>query len=221
MRFQPDESRFLSMSTPNPKSKMVNPYGGSLVLNPSQNAPLAELFSLLNTLSFKRGDFTLASGAKSDWYMDCRMTALSARGSFLIGKLLNQTLKREALPIHSVGGMVLGAAPLVSAVTVASAASGHGIEGFLVRKEAKGHGGGKQIEGHLAPNDRIVLVEDVVTTGGSTLRAIEVIRKQYPSVNIAGVYALVDREAGAREKFTAVGVPLHTLFSIESFLDNL
>jgi len=150
--------------------------------------------------------------------MDCRMTALSARGSFLIGRLFTHALKNEPQPIHSVGGMVLGAAPLVTAVTVASAASGQGIEGFLVRKEAKGHGGGKQIEGHLSPNDRIVLLEDVVTTGGSTLKAIKVIRKQFPSVTIAGVYALVDREAGAREKFATVGVPLHTLFSINAFL---
>jgi len=152
--------------------------------------------------------------------MDCRMTALSGEGSWLIGQLFYHALQQLERPISAVGGMVLGAAPLVTSVTAYSAFVGQPIDGFLVRKEAKAHGGNKQIEGHLHPYSRVVLVEDVVTTGGSTLKAIAAIRQQYPHVDVVGVLALVDRHAGARERFLQQGVPLHTLFGIDAFLQE-
>lgn len=186
--------------------------------------PLAyqELYTLLRQKSFKTGNFTLASGKKSSWYLDCRVTALSGRGSYLIGQLLYVLLQNQpkTQPIDSVGGMVLGAAPLVTAVTSYSAQQGQPLEGFLVRKEAKNYGGGKQIEGNLHPWMRVVLLEDVVTTGGSTQRAIEAIQTSYPSVQIAGVLALVDRNAGGAETFSRLGIPYQALYSVQAFLQE-
>lgn len=148
------------------------------------------------------------------------MTALSGEGSRLIGEVLYGVMQGLPRPASSVGGMVLGAAPLVTSITAYSAMVGHPLDGFLVRKEAKTHGGGKQIEGHLHPYSRIVLVEDVVTTGGSTLKAIEAIQAQHPHVDIIAVLALVDRNAGASERFLQRGIPLHTLYGIDAFLQE-
>lgn len=216
------------MNTPTPANPTplntpptaLNPWGGSVVLPESCLIKQARLFDLLKSLSFKRGQFTLASGKTSSWYMDCRMSALSGEGSWLIGQLFYHALQYLERPVSTVGGMVLGAAPLVTSVTAYSAFVGQPIDGFLVRKEAKAHGGNKQIEGHLNPYSRVVLVEDVVTTGGSTLKAIAAIRQQFPHVDVVGVLALVDRHAGARERFLQQGVPLHTLFGIDAFLQE-
>jgi orotate phosphoribosyltransferase len=196
-------------------------WGGTLQFNtPHLQLAQAELFALLQQYSFKRGNFTLASGAKSTWYLDCRVTALHGRGSLLIGQLFTHTLKNlpHGTSIQAVGGMVLGAAPLVTAVTVASAMAGYPVDGFLVRKEAKQYGGGKQIEGNLPVSGNIVLLEDVVTTGGSTLKAINAIKKQAPHLNIVGVLALIDRNAGGAEKFSALQIPFHALYSVQAFL---
>jgi orotate phosphoribosyltransferase len=200
----------------------LNAWGGTLHFVPTylQHAQ-AELFTILQQRSFKTGNFILASGASSSWYLDCRTTALSGRGSLLVGELFAHTIQHQ-LPqaIQAVGGMVLGAAPLVSAVTVSSAFAGLPIDGFLVRKAAKQYGGGKQIEGNLPTAGNIVLVEDVVTTGGSTLKAIEAIKRQTPHLNIIAVLALVDRNAGGAERFAALGIPLYTLYSVDAFLKN-
>ena len=177
-----------------------------------------ELFELLKALSFKRGNFTLASGQKSEYYLDCRMTTLSARGSLLIGKLLYDHIRD--LQVDAVGGMSMGADPIVTALTYRSAVLGHSLNGFLIRKETKGHGTGRQIEGHLQPWMRVVLVEDVVTTGGSTLKAIEAIRRFSPDVTIAKVIALVDRQAGGNETFKRQGIPYQSLFAIDAFLQE-
>lgn len=176
----------------------------------------AELLDLLKTHSFKRGDFVLASGERSNFYLDCRITTLNARGSYLAGHLLYQLL--APCPLDSVGGMVLGAAPLVTAITYRSAEAGHPIEGFLVRKATKSHGTGRLIEGNLAPWMRVALVEDVVTTGSSTLQAIEIIRDAYPQLEISGVVSLVDRQAGGAEAFEKLGIPFQSLYSIQEFL---
>jgi orotate phosphoribosyltransferase len=146
------------------------------------------------------------------------MTALHAEGASCIGELLGQATLALPQPIHSVGGMVLGAAPLVTAINSYTASIGRPINGFLVRKEAKGHGGSKQLEGHLEPWYHVVLVEDVVTTGGSTLKAIRAIQAQFPSVKVKAVLALVDRGAGAEAAFAREGISLKTLFHIQSFL---
>lgn len=175
-----------------------------------------ELFRLIRTLSFRKGDFVLASGQRSDYYIDCRMTTLDARGSYLIGHLLYDMLADQH--IDAVGGMTLGADPIVSSILYRSAEAGKPMKGFLVRKEAKGHGVGRQVEGHLEPWMRVALVEDVVTTGGSTLKAIEAVKKTCPTVNIVQVLGLVDRNAGGAEAFRRLQVPFQALFGIDAFL---
>jgi orotate phosphoribosyltransferase len=184
--------------------------------HPAYLADKAELLALLQTHSFKTGHFTLASGKTSSFYLDCRMTTLHGRGSYLIGRLLTPLVQQVGA--DAVGGMSMGADPLVSAITVRSADLGHAINGFLVRKATKGHGTGRQIEGHLAPWMRIILVEDVVTTGTSTLQAIEAVRRYAPQVTIAGVLALVNRNEGGAEAFAQQGVPMRALFEIDQFL---
>ena len=186
--------------------------------NVSTNLPLEyqECFALLKQLSFKKGDFILASGKKANYYMDCRTTTLSGRGSYLLGKLLYEQI--APLNADAVGGVVIGAAPMVTAVTAHSAQSGHPLDGFLIRKESKGHGTGKQIEGHIQPWMRVVLVEDVVTTGGSLIKGIEAIERDFPSVTIAGVISIVDRNAGGREALAQKAIPYQSLYAIDAFL---
>jgi orotate phosphoribosyltransferase len=175
-----------------------------------------ELFERIQTLSFKTGNFVLASGKASSFYLDCRKTTLDGRGSFLIGRLCYDILSE--LNIDAVGGMSMGADPIVSSITYRSADVGSPIQGFLVRKEAKGHGTGKQVEGHLEPWMRVALVEDVVTTGGSTLKAIKAVERACPGIQIVKILALVDREEGAQEAFAKRSIPFERLYSVQSFL---
>ncbi len=180
------------------------------------NQDAQALFDLLKSISFRRGDFVLASGQRASFYMDCRQTLMDGRGSLLAGKVLHD--KVTALNPDAVGGVVLGAAPMVSSVLSQSAIVGEPLKGFLIRKEAKKHGAGNLIEGPVEPWMRVVLLEDVVTTGGSTVFGIRELRKKYPNIEIAGVIALVDRQAGAKEAFEAEGVPLHAIYTIDAFL---
>ena len=177
-----------------------------------------ELFELIRTLSFQKGDFVLASGKRSNFYLDCRKTTLSARGAYLIGRLLYEEI--QSLHVDTVGGMSMGADPIVTAVSYRSAEMGQALNGFLIRKEAKGHGTGRQVEGHLAPWMRVVLVEDVVTSGGSTLKAIEAVKRTCPTAQIVQILALVDREAGGAEAFKRLGIPFRSLYSVREFLEN-
>ena len=179
---------------------------------------LQELFELIARLSFRQGDFTLASGQKSNYYIDCRMTTLSARGAYLIGRLLYDRIQALPIKVDAVGGMTLGADPIVSAVLYRAAEVGEDLNGFLVRKEAKGHGTGRQVEGHLQPWMRVVVVEDVVSTGGSSIKAIEAIRRDAPQAEIVAVLSLVDRAMGGAERFKAAGIPYQSLFGIDAFL---
>jgi len=174
------------------------------------------LFELIRTLSFKQGHFILASGKPSNYYLDCRLTALHAQGADLIGRQLHQIIA----PYHvdAVGGVLMGAAPLVTAVSLASVQAGHPIPGFLIRKEAKDHGAGKQVEGHVAPWMRVALVEDVVTTGGSLIKGIEALRREVPQIQIACVVGLVDRNAGGAEAFSQLGLPFECLYNVREFL---
>jgi orotate phosphoribosyltransferase len=186
--------------------------------SPALQALHKRLFARLKALSFRQGQFILASGQSSNYYMDCRLTALDGEGSYLIGQLLGALTLACDTPIDAVGGMALGAAPLVTAVTCNLAAQGQSVQGILVRKEAKTYGGGKQIEGNLAPWMRLLLLEDVVTTGGSTQKAANVLKAQHPSLQLAGVFALVDRQAGGEATFRRLALPYHWLYSVQAFL---
>ena len=134
------------------------------------------LARLLVEKSYREGDFVLASGRRSDYYFDCRVTALHAEGSWLIGTLFNDLLKD--VPVVGVGGMTMGADPLVSATTAISHELGRPLNGLLVRKEAKDHGTGQFVEGlgNFKPGDKVAMLEDVVTTGGSLLKACDRVR---------------------------------------------
>ena len=169
------------------------------------------LARLLVKKSYREGDFVLASGRRSDYYFDCRVTALHAEGSWLIGTLFNHMLSE--MDIKGVGGMTMGADPLVAATTVISHEQGRPLHGLLVRKEAKGHGTGQFVEGlgNFSTGDRVAMLEDVVTTGGSLLKACDRIRDA--GLSIVAVCAILDREEGGREKLREAGYDLLALFT--------
>lgn len=169
------------------------------------------LARLLVEKSYREGDFTLASGRKSDYYFDCRVTALHPEGSWLIGTLFNMLLAQ--VPVKGVGGMTLGADPLVSSITVISHEIGRPLAGLLVRKEAKGHGTGQFVEGlgNFQPGDPVAMVEDVVTTGGSLLKACTRVRDA--GLRIMTVCAILDREEGGRAMLQDAGFELRALFT--------
>ena len=169
------------------------------------------LARLLVEKSYREGDFVLASGRRSDYYFDCRVTALHAEGSWLIGTLFNHMLSE--MDIKGVGGMTMGADPLVAATTVISHEQGRPLNGLLVRKEAKGHGTGQFVEGlgNFNTGDRVAMLEDVVTTGGSLLKACDRIRDA--GLSIVAVCAILEGEEGGREKLREAGYDLLALFT--------
>jgi orotate phosphoribosyltransferase len=156
-----------------------------------------QLLNLLATNSFRLGEFTLSSGIKSDYYIDCRTTTLHAQGAALTGRIFLELFQRQGWQPQAVGGLTMGADPIVVAAAVISAQAGTPVHGFLVRKSEKTHGTGRRIEGFQEKGARVVIVDDVCTTGGSTVQAIEAARDF--GFNIIGVACLVEREeAGGR-----------------------
>lgn len=174
-----------------------------------------DLFYLLKQLSYREGRFVLSSGKVSSYYLDGRMTTLSAEGARLIGEILYDII--APLNVQAIGGLTLGADPIVSAVSLTSALKGNPINGFLIRKEAKGHGTGRQVEGHLQPGQRVVLVEDVMTTGGSFIKAVEAVKNTCPDVEIVQLLALVDRNEGGYEALSSLQIPVRALFPVSAF----
>ncbi|MBZ0135533.1 MAG: orotate phosphoribosyltransferase [Planctomycetes bacterium] len=157
------------------------------------------------------GTVTLASGATSDFYIDGRQTSLDSRGLYLTSQLMWERIK--TMDVTAVGGPTMGADPIVGGILMAAAADGAHLKGFLIRKEAKAHGMQKWVEGPpLKDGERVVLIEDVVTSGGSALKAIEGMRTQY-SPTIVKILCLVDRQAGATEKLKAAGYDYEALFT--------
>lgn len=181
-----------------------------------------QLKKMLLEKSVRTGDFTLASGKKSDLYIDCRVTALDPVGARLIGQLgwatARERIHSDGLKIDAIGGMTMGADPISLAVGMISAMEHpeEMIQVFNIRKEPKGHGRGKQIEGNFNEGDSVIVVDDVITTGGSTLQAIDAIERAGGIVKFALV--LVDREEGGRAAIEARGVPVVSLFSRSTLL---
>ena len=167
------------------------------------------LLAMLAERSARRGHFTLASGRESTLYIDARQTTMSPDGLALVGPLGLAALESSGWRVDAVGGLTLGADPISYAVAYASALAGRPLRAFTVRKEAKAHGTGKLVEGPFRAGDRVAVVEDTITTGGSALRAVEAVRAAGGIV--AGVLALVDREAGGREAIEAAGLPVVSL----------
>ena len=179
---------------------------------PSTSAAMREaLLPLLAGKAYRHGQFTLASGRSSDHYVNCKPVSLSGIGLALLGSLLLDQVETDA---SAVAGLTLGADPLVSAVALQAALAGRALDALIVRKEAKGHGTGAWLEGPLPPNASIITVlEDVVTTGGSSLKAVSQLRQAGYRVN--RVVTIVDRQEGGLEAMTAAGLELRSLFLLD------
>jgi len=167
------------------------------------------LISLLKERSVRHGEFTLASGKTSDLYIDARLTTMSPEGLALIGPLALATIRKMNWSADSVGGLTLGADPIAYAVSYASFGNPPNLRAFTVRKELKQHGTRKLIEGPFKKGDRVVVVEDVVTSGTSAVKAIDAIRAA--GGEVVGVMALVDRHEGGAEMLRAAGFDLVSL----------
>jgi orotate phosphoribosyltransferase len=177
------------------------------------------LIGLLAQKSAKRGQFTLASGRTSTLYIDARMTTMSPEGLAVIGPLGLETLRAAAWTVDSVGGLTLGADPISYAISYASSAGDLPLRAFTVRKELKQHGTGKLIEGPYSRGDRVAVIEDVITTGGSALRAIDALREG--GAHIVGVLGLVDRQEGGREAIEKAGHAVLTLSTAAEIMKKL
>jgi orotate phosphoribosyltransferase len=181
----------------------------------------SRLIDLLATRSARQGEFRLASGKMSTLYIDARMTTMSPEGLSVIGPLALDRIRNSGWNVASVGGLTLGADPISYAISYASAATASPLRAFTVRKELKQHGTGKLIEGPYEQGDRVAVIEDVITTGGSALRAIEALVNG--GANIAGVLGLVDREEGGRAAIEGAGfqvIALATASEIVARMDR-
>lgn len=181
-----------------------------------------ELKSILLEKSVRTGEFTLASGKTSDLYVDCRVTTMDCRGARLVGEVGWETIRdflaEKGIEADCLGGMTMGADPVALAVGVESCRQqpDKPLQIFTVRKEPKGHGRGKRIEGNFAEGDRVVVVDDVITTGGSTLKAVDAIEAE--GGKIVACLVLVDRQEGGRDAIEARGIPVTAVFTRETLL---
>ena len=185
-------------------------------LNPSLDGIKENLLTLLAQQAYRFGDFSLASGKKSSHYVNCKPVSLSGPGLLSISSLFLKQLNESD---NAVAGLTLGADPLVSGVVMLAAQSGINLSGLIVRKEAKGHGTGAWLEGPLPPKGSIITVlEDVVTTGGSSLKAVEQLRNQGYLVN--QVLAIVDREEGGVDAMSKANLDLKSLFFLREIVER-
>ena len=182
----------------------------------SDASALAALVRLLAERSLRTGRFTLASGRESSYYIDARLTTMSPEGLALIGPLALAAIRRRGWAADAVGGLTLGADPVAYAIAYASTLAPPLVRAFTVRKEAKQHGTGRLIEGPFAEGDRVVVIEDVITTGASALRAAEAVQRAGGAV--AGILAVVDREEGGREALEERGHRVLALTTVSELL---
>lgn len=184
--------------------------------NSTLKAQHQRLLELLTEQSYQEREVVLSSGKKSNFYIDCKQTSLTAEGHFLIGQLFCALIAKEAPTAESVGGLTLGADPLASATSLCSFLGGHPLHAFLIRKDSKGHGTEQYLEGmsNLRSGMPVVILEDVVTTGASTIKAIE--RARAAELDVIMALALVDRDEGGREAIEA-HTPLVSLYTRHDF----
>jgi orotate phosphoribosyltransferase len=183
------------------------------------NLTLDNLQQLLVERSARRGHFTLSSGRESTLYIDARLTTMSPEGLVIIGHLGLSALRQSGWNVQSIGGLTLGADPVAYAIAYTSLATGQLIRAFSVRKETKSHGTGRLIEGPFAAGDRVAIVEDVITTGGSALKAIAAV--QAAGGFVVGVLSVVDRQEGGREAIEMMGVPMIALTTGEQIVTRM
>ena len=179
---------------------------------PSGGAPASELVALIAEKALRRGTFTLASGRTASFYLDAKQVVLDARGAMLVGRGILALLRARGPLPAAVGGMSIGADPVTGAVVTMAGVEGLPLKGFMVRKEPKDHGTKRFIEGPVAPGERVVIVEDVTTTGGSSLVAID--RALEFGLVVERVVTVIDRLAGAAATLAARGIPLDSLVTI-------
>jgi orotate phosphoribosyltransferase len=173
------------------------------------------LVELVRSRALRFGDFTLASGKKAKYYLDGKQVTLDSRGAVLVGEgLLDLLAKQGGLP-KAVGGMAIGADPITAAVITVAGMRNIALAGILVRKESKGHGTNRYVEGPVQPGDSVAIVEDVVTTGGSSLLAID--RVQEFGLKVTCVAAIIDRQEGGAKAFADRGIPFFSLLTIRDF----
>ena len=173
------------------------------------------LLDLIRSEALQRGEFTLASGKKASYYLDCRKITLHPQGAGVIAAGMLQVIQAAGPLPDAVGGMAIGADPITAAIVTVAGQHNLPIKGFMVRKEAKGHGTGKQVEGPVEPGDRVVIVEDVITSGGSALKAVEA--AEAFGLKVERVIGIIDRLAGGAEAFAARGLQFTTLTTIRDF----
>jgi len=184
-----------------------------------------DLLKLLREKSVFHGEFKLSSGGASKYYVDCRLTTLDPKGAWLVGQVMHDLIKAEAarrgIKVQAVGGLTMGADPVALATSMVSYLSKEGgsvLQTFTVRKTPKGHGQTKLIEGNFKSGDTVVVLDDVVTRGDSTIAAIEAILKEGGKIAFVGV--LVDRQEGGRAKIEALGYPVVSAFNRDELLGN-
>ena len=186
----------------------------------SVNTMKKRLIDLVNERTFRFTDeptFKLASGKMSSYYFNCKPTTLNAEGQYLIGHLLYDMIRQEKKwDPEAIGGLTLGADALSNAIAYTSYLKDDPLESFVVRKEPKGHGTMLWVEGNVKEGDKVVITEDVITTGGSTIKAID--RAKKCGLKVLGVVVLIDRQEGGREAIEKLGVPVRTLLTREEIL---
>ena len=188
-------------------------------IDPKEHArERSRLLEIILKMSFERREVTLSSGRKSNYYIDGKQTTLNPEGMLLAGKLLYRRIRSLPAKVDAVGGLTLGADPLVCAVALVSQLEGTPIPAYIVRKEAKGHGTGAWIEGirNVPGGARVVVIEDVVTSGDSSLRAIA--RSEEAGFTVVRVLALVDRQEGGREKLKEKGYELDAVYTRDDLI---
>lgn len=179
----------------------------------------ARLIELIRERSFKQTatpEFTLTSGKKSCFYFNLKQVTCFSEGQYLVGRMIYDRIQELSLFPDGIGGLTMGADPISFAVAHTFHLNNKQVEGFSIRKEPKGHGAGLQIEGHIKEGDKVIITEDVITTGGSTIKAIEIARKH--GLNVLAVIALLDRcEENGRQNIEALDVPVYPLLTIKDF----
>lgn len=178
----------------------------------------SKLIDIVKTHALKFGQFTLASGKQASFYLDCRLITLHPQGANQIAAGMLDVIESNvfgALP-SAVGGLAIGADPITASIVVHAGLRGSELLGFMVRKEAKQHGTGKLVEGPVASGMKVVIVEDVITSGGSALKAAQAARDF--GLEVIGVVGVIDRLEGGRANFEAAGIPLVTLLTIDDLI---
>ena len=173
------------------------------------------LIEIVREKGLKFGDFTLASGKKASYYLDCRRITLHPKGANLVAAGMLEAIQASGELPAAVGGMAIGADPITASIVTLAGQQDLPLKGFMVRKEPKGHGTGKQVEGPVEPGQEVVIVEDVITSGGSALKAVDA--AEAFGLKVREVIGIIDRLAGGDAAFAARGLKLTTLTTIKDF----